>query len=73
MQASQATLGVPTVMQPWSCEEDSLASEFSKKEKEKKKERKGRYSMFVDRWTQGCQDVSPSNLMHRFITLPKSQ
>lgn len=49
MQVSQPKLDVHTVMQPWSCEEDSLASEFRKntekrKEKIKKKGRKQRSS-----------------------------
>jgi hypothetical protein len=48
MQVSQTKLDVPTVVQPGSGEEDSLASEFrekkKKKKKIKKKERKQRSS-----------------------------
>lgn len=43
MQVSRTKLDVPTVMQPWSCEGDSLASEFrGKKRKRKRKNRKER-------------------------------
>lgn len=38
MQVRQAKLGVSKMMQPWSCEEDGLASEFQKIKKKEKKE-----------------------------------
>lgn len=41
MQVSRTKLDVPTVVQPWSCEGDSLASEFRGK-KRKRKNRKER-------------------------------
>lgn len=39
MQVRQAKLGVSKMMQPWSCEEDGLASEFQKIKKKRKRKK----------------------------------